>query len=295
VSFSKNETVVGIIIFFSLALMFLGLVWLEDYRFRGQGYMLVSHFQEVSGLNRGDPVTVSGMAIGRVQDMDLVDDGVAVSLWIERDLRLPKGSQAVIKSQGVMGERQVDILLGSSSQTLQPGERISGHYQADFSQVISQVGELGDELRSVLFAAGGLLSDTTSGGLRGTFAEVSGSAAQMRQLLDRNARQLDQTIEHLHTFSVNLARIEPGQNPEELIPNFQRASQNLVETAQRLRSLSDSLNSLLQPTLRGQSTLGRLLSDDTLYQDCQSLVVHMDSLVQDIHRNPHRYFKVEVF
>jgi ABC-type transporter Mla subunit MlaD len=194
-----------------------------------------------------------------------------------------------------MGEKQVDILLGSSSQALRPGESISGRYQPDFGQVISQMGELGDALRSTFLAAGGLLSDTTSGSLRETLAEVGGSAAQIRQLLDRNAKQLDQTIEHLHTFSANMARIRSGQNPEELIPNMERASQDLAETARRLRSLSDSLESLLGPTLSGQSTFGKLLSDDALYRSCQNLVAHLDSLVQDIHRDPQRYFKVEVF
>ena len=47
-SFAKNETVVGIIIFISLVLLFLGLMWLQNYRIRGRGYFLVAHFEEVS-------------------------------------------------------------------------------------------------------------------------------------------------------------------------------------------------------------------------------------------------------
>lgn len=291
----RNETVVGIIIFCSLVILFLGLMWLENYRFQGKGYSLVARFQDVGGLNQGDPVTISGLPIGRVQDMKLEDRRVSVRLWIEGKRSLPRGSLAVIKSQGVMGEKYVDILMGTSSESLEPGETIPGLCQPDFSQIVSLIGDVGEDIRTILSAARSFLDDSTGAEFRQSISDMRSVTSQFKDLLTQNAHRLDETITHLHALSTNLARLSPGQSPEELIPNLEKSSQDLAETAGCLRSFSASLDSLFQPTIRGESTLGRLLADQALYRNLGSLIADMDSLVQDIRENPGRYFRLKIF
>jgi phospholipid/cholesterol/gamma-HCH transport system substrate-binding protein len=291
----KNETVVGVIIFCSLILLVFSLIWLEDIRFGGMGTILAAHFQDVSGLNRGDPVTISGMTVGRVQDMSLVHDGVRVIFQIEETQRLLRGSRAIIKSQGVMGEKILAIIPGSGPEPLESGENIPGQYEQDFTQVVSQVGTMGDELRAVLNAIRVMVEDTASGGLRQAIGRVGDVSNQLNDLLTRNAGKLDKTIENLHRTSETLARLEPGPEAEQLIPNLERASRDLSDTAERFRTLSAVLDTLLQPSIHGTSTLGRLLSDESLYRDCRLLVGHIDSLIVDIQENPQRYFKFEIF
>ncbi len=291
----KNETVVGVIIFCALILLILSLMWLEDVHFGGRGMILIAVFPDVSGLNKGDPVTVAGLPVGRVADMSLQGDQVQVTFHIDARHPLPRGSRAVIRSQGVMGERIVSIVPGAGPETLPSGERIPGHYEQDFTQVVTQVGEVGDELRAVLAAIRGVLDDTGRGGLRQTVNSAGEASGQLRDLLRRNAGRLDETIENLHRTSSTLARLQPGDQTEQLIPNLEKASRDISEAAARMRTVSASLDSLLGPSLKGRSTLGRLLSDETLYQDIRLLVGHLDSLVVDVQENPHRYFKVEIF
>jgi len=291
----RNETVVGIIVFCSLVVLVLGLMWLEDQHFRGRGYILEANFDDVSGLNQGDPVTVAGLPIGRVHDMQLDEAGVVTSLLIESEHEIPKGSMAILKSQGVMGEKYVDVVLGEGSGNLQAGDIIPGLYQVDLNQVFTQMGSVGQNLEAVLSQARTLLDDSTEYGIRGSMTSVGAAAAQLKNLIDRNAERLDETIANLHDVSSALAGISPGDEPQELIPNLETASQDLAATAARLKKFSASLDSLLLPTMRGESTLGKLLSDEALYRDCQTLVGHLDSLVQDVRENPGRYFKVEIF
>ena len=293
--YGKNETIVGIIIFSSLVMLFLGLMWMEGHRFRGQGYLLVAHFEDVSGLNRGDPVTIAGLPIGQVQDMRLEDSKVAVNLRIEGKQPLPLGSIAVLKSEGVMGEKYVDILLGSGSEALEHGEAIPGLYQPDFSQVVSLVGGVGQDIRTISSTARSLLDDSAKAELRQSITDIRSTTGRINNLLMQNAERLDETIANLHTLSIALGRISPGQSPEELIPNLERASQDLAQTAEHLRGFSVSLDSLLQPTLRGEGTLGKLLADESLYVNIMGLVTSLDSLTQDIRENPSRYVQFKIF
>jgi phospholipid/cholesterol/gamma-HCH transport system substrate-binding protein len=291
----KNETVVGVIIFCSLILLVGSLMWLEDMQLGGEGMTLVARFPDVSGLNRGDPVTVAGLPVGQVAGMSLSGDQVEVTFRIDREGLLLQGSRAVIRSQGVMGEKIVSIVPGEGPQPLQPGERIAGQYEQDFTQVVTQAGTVGDELRSVLASIRMVLDDSSRGGLRQAVRRTGEASGQLQDLLMRNASRLDETIANLHQTTSALARLQPGKGAEELIPNLEQASRDVSETASRMRNISASLDSLLGPSLEGRSTLGKLLSDETLYRDIHTLVEHLDSLVVDVQKNPHRYFKVEIF
>jgi phospholipid/cholesterol/gamma-HCH transport system substrate-binding protein len=295
VSVRQNETVVGIIIFCSLVILFLGLMWLQNYRLKGRGYFLNAYFEEVSGLNKGDPVTIAGLVIGRVQDMKLEGRKVSVRLWIEGKQSLPRGSVAVLKSQGVMGEKYVNIILGSSSESLEHEETIPGLYEPDFGQIASLIGGVEEDIRAILSTTRSLLDDTTKERFRESVEDLHTATAQFRTLLIENAGYLDETIVNLHTLSATLAEVSSRENPEGLIPNLESTSDDLAETARHLRGFSISLDSLFQPTLRGEGTLGKLLADEALYRDMRHLITDLDSLVQDIQRNPHRYVQVKIF
>ena len=292
---AKNETVVGVIIFCSLILLIVSLMWLEDVRIGGQGMTLVALFPDVNGLNRGDPVTVAGLPVGQVAGMSLHGDQVQVTFHIDREYPLPRGSMAVIRGQGVMGEKTVSIIPGEGPEPLQSGDSIPGFYEQDFTQVMTQAGEVGDELRAVLAAVRTVLDDSSRGGLRQVVNRAGEASGQIQNLLMRHASRLDETIVNLHRTTSALARLQPGEEAEQLIPNLEKASQDISDAAAHMRSISASLDSLLGPSLEGRSTLGRLLADETLYNDIRLLVGHLDSLAVDVQENPHRYFKVEIF
>jgi len=291
----KNESVVGVIIFCSLILLIVSLMWLEDVRIGRPGMTLVALFPDVSGLNRGDPITVAGLPVGQVAGMSLRGDQVQVTFHIDQEHSLLHGSRAVIRSQGVMGEKIVSIIPGEGPEPLRPGESIPGLYEQDFTQVVTQAGEVGNELRAVLAAIRSILDDSTRGGLRQAVNSAGEASGQLQDLLQRNASRLDATIANLHRTTSTLARLQPGEEAEQLIPNLEKASHDIREAAGHMRTVSTSLDSILGPGLEGRGTLGRLLSDETLYEDIRLLVGHLDSLVMDVQQNPQRYFKIEIF
>ena len=56
-----------------------------------------------------------------------------------------------------------------------------------------------------------------------------------------------------------------------------------------------SLNTILGRLERGEGTLGRLSTDDSLYEELEATVRTMRELMEDIKANPGRYLKIEVF
>jgi len=56
-----------------------------------------------------------------------------------------------------------------------------------------------------------------------------------------------------------------------------------------------SLNTILGRMERGEGTLGRLSTDESLYEEVEATVRTLRELLADVKANPGRYLKIEVF
>jgi virulence factor Mce-like protein len=76
----------------------------------GSGYDIAADFRDSGGIFVNAEVTYRGVAVGRVSDMDLVDDGVRVTLTIDPDTDpIPVDTDAVVATRSAVGEQYVDL------------------------------------------------------------------------------------------------------------------------------------------------------------------------------------------
>ena len=98
-----------------------GIVWHED------SYALVARFQNVGSLKIGAPVSMGGVTIGRVQniDFDTRDYRAVVRLRIEsRHAHIPIDSDAAIFTAGLLGGQYVGITPGGAETYFKDGDQI---------------------------------------------------------------------------------------------------------------------------------------------------------------------------
>ncbi len=127
---SVIELVVGLFMLAGiLALVYLSLqvsgLNLRDSR--AENYRLVAHFNNVSGLTERARVTIAGVTIGRVTDIQLDPNSVRarVEMSIRKDVDfITDDSIAAIKTSGVLGEKYVSIAVGGSDEMLTEGDAI---------------------------------------------------------------------------------------------------------------------------------------------------------------------------
>ncbi len=68
----------------------------------------------------------------------------------------------------------------------------------------------------------------------------------------------------------------------------------LAVTGEELEGLSDGLDSLAV-LLKGESTMGKLLTSQKLYDEVMKTNRQVQILIEDIKKNPKRYFKISIF
>jgi phospholipid/cholesterol/gamma-HCH transport system substrate-binding protein len=146
----ENAVKLRVGVFVVLALLtFLGLIYALGARARlfESRYTIHAEFTEVGGLVEGATVRLAGVQIGRVTAVTLPGQPggkVRVNLTLARRFsdRIRKNSVARIETQGLLGDKIVEITVGdTTAPPLAPGEVLVSRDPADFSRIISSGAE----------------------------------------------------------------------------------------------------------------------------------------------------------
>jgi virulence factor Mce-like protein len=97
-----------------LGMSYLGFTYVGlDRALLGNGYDIAADFRDSGGIFVNAEVTYRGVAVGRVTDMDLVEDGVRVTLTIDPEVPpIPADAEAVVANRSSVGEQYVDLRPG---------------------------------------------------------------------------------------------------------------------------------------------------------------------------------------
>ncbi|MFA6601127.1 MAG: MlaD family protein [Candidatus Omnitrophota bacterium] len=152
---------VGLVTFAALSFLVLGITFAggEKGMLFKEVSQLKAHMVDVSGLKTGAPVTMGGLTIGRVTDISFMDtsDGtrVEVVMQMRSDLRrrIKTDSLPSVRTQGMMGDRYVDISLGTPAAKILPdGEILIGSSVSQFDETLTQANIVLKEVEKLLNA-----------------------------------------------------------------------------------------------------------------------------------------------
>lgn len=116
------EVAVGIFVFFGLLCLAYISVKLGKINLIGEHYYPVrAVFSTVKGLKKDTAVEISGVEVGKVDSIKLVDYEAEVTLKIKNSIELQEDAIASIRTKGLMGEKYVEISPGGSDKVIGPG------------------------------------------------------------------------------------------------------------------------------------------------------------------------------
>jgi outer membrane protein OmpA-like peptidoglycan-associated protein len=132
---------VGLLIFFALVILSIGVFLIGNQSLMfSPTYVLKSNFQNVQGLSNGAEVRIGGIHEGTVKQIQLPAQPGG-QMTVVMNLRNPtrsvikKDSVASIKTEGILGDKYVEVSFGSSkSETVSDGDTISSEKPSDVSE-----------------------------------------------------------------------------------------------------------------------------------------------------------------
>jgi phospholipid/cholesterol/gamma-HCH transport system substrate-binding protein len=123
----SKETVVGLFILIGLVCVAYMAIKLGNVSIFGDDtYTLYARFNKVTGLRPGNPVNMLGLEVGRVSGLaiDQEKQKAVVAMKIKKGLKIYDDAIASIKTEGLIGDKYVDIDAGGGGELLKPGGTI---------------------------------------------------------------------------------------------------------------------------------------------------------------------------
>ena len=157
-------------------------------------YTVHADFTEVGGLNEGATVRLAGVQIGRVKGVNLPSEPggkVRVDLAIAKQFanRVRKNSVARIETQGLLGDRIVELTVGTAdAPPTKDGDVIVARDPTDFTKIVSQGA---DTVKNVAALAESLKSTADTLRQSKLIEDASATLASTRKMPDRVARMVD--------------------------------------------------------------------------------------------------------
>ncbi len=286
-----TEVRVGIAVVLAAIILITGIIWIGEFRLSRKWDRYIVYFNDVGGLEAGDPVTVSGVEKGEVGSVSLDGGRVRTELLIEEDIKLHKDCNIEIRSIGLMGEKFVAVSPGSSGKVLAPGSVIEGRYTPGLGEVVADVGEMLEGARKTMDTLKDLLSTGTG---KGTLAQSIGrldkAAQELLALLRENRNDIRETARNMKRITGEVGDLVADGRQDMLV-----AVNRFASAATRLDSLTRKLDTIVANLEKGEGTLGMLINRPDIHQDLERTLNSINDLITDIKEHPERYFRVEIF
>lgn len=120
------ETMVGFIVLLIAATFFTFVYKNSNYSSRTSGYDVIAKFQNIDGIVKGAEIKLAGIKIGYVSEIDLEQEtyDASVKLRINDNVSIPKDSNAIVSTNGILGGKYIRINPGASDDMLKAEGRI---------------------------------------------------------------------------------------------------------------------------------------------------------------------------
>ena len=142
---TSSTVKLGIFIFVGIAILVLGIFLIGDKdALFSSTFEVKTYFKDIQGLKSGATVRLSGIDVGTVKSVDIVNDTtgrVEVTMNIKYDVArfIRNDTQASIETEGLVGNKVVVLKIGSSTaEQVKPGGVIKSQEPIGFAQVIEE-------------------------------------------------------------------------------------------------------------------------------------------------------------
>jgi phospholipid/cholesterol/gamma-HCH transport system substrate-binding protein len=295
----RREIWVGLFVMAGLAGILIVLTTMTDAAlFRGR-YIVSTIVPDAAGIRSGDPVQMRGVNIGRVMGFKIDANEVELRLEIEGEYPIPKDSRVEVKASGLLGGMVAEVIPGSSAENVGWGDRIPG---ASGIGLFDKMDSLAGEADKVAVKVQGLLSDEMVKDLQGGAAGARESLESLRAILREQREDLRALTASLRRSAEGMEKVTGGPELERTVERVDALVGRLDGTLDTLDRSSKSVESILARMDRGEGTLGKLSTDDTLYKNASEATANLNKATQELNKlladfqaHPRKYVNLKIF
>jgi phospholipid/cholesterol/gamma-HCH transport system substrate-binding protein len=229
-------------------------------------FKLTTTFYNVSGLQVGNNIRFSGINVGTVNGIKIINDStVRVEMIVRKEIKqfIKSDSEVAIGSEGLIGDRLLIITQGSLR---------SSEVREDQELVSSEPVEMDDIIVSLKVTAENV--EVVTAQLAQTMLTINRGEGTLGKLLQDStiAQNIDQTIANFKKSSEGL-----DETIELTKVNVFAFMESLKVTAGKTEIASQQLGEIMTQINSGEGTIGKLIQDTTMAYNLNETLINLSS------------------
>jgi phospholipid/cholesterol/gamma-HCH transport system substrate-binding protein len=273
--------VLGVFVFFA-ALFILG----ARQQLFADRVNIYSLYKDVAGLQEGAFVRIAGINVGSVSKIELPDSlgNVRTEFNIRTDAidQIRTDSRAIIGTEGLIGARIIMITQGSrAAEQIAAGDTITGQSPMALYEYQDTIDEAIENLPEMMLNVGMTLAS-----LRSIMDKIDGGKGSIGKLISTdalhdslmaitgNVRDVTETADR----ALRAIQVEATVLSQE----YGAVAESLALALGDIRGTATSVTRLVQTLQDGEGTIGKLLTDDSLYVVMTSTVASGDTMIKKV-------------
>lgn len=302
----KVEIKVGVVSVVGTILLILGIILGRGYKVSMAAQTIYLRFPNSGGLQVSSPVVVNGVKRGVVSSVTNDKGSVLVVATVDNTDDFRKDTRARITILEITGGKKVEIFPGTSVEPFDPKQEIPGETSADFSDLVTYLGEISikgkkllSQLDTTLSSMNKLFGDKRFiQETREAIADASSALQIAREIMELNQSNINQTLKNFRDITATLKKDYSKYEPrfDTLVKKLDDVSgkaSNLLDNARSSINMLDSallqINGLLDEIRKGDGLASRVIYDKSFFLRLDTTLTNLSELISLI-----RYHGVNV-
>lgn len=245
----STEQKVGLFFLFALIVLAVIIELVEDWDPLRVQNSYHTHFTSSVGLKVGDPVRMAGVAVGKIVKISIDGLQVRVDFLVDEETEIRTGSIARVRQMNLLGGQFLGLGFGLSTEAvLPPGSKIVSAEGTNIDQLITNL----DKNQQQLFNK-----------IDSIVTKIDNGEGLVGMLLTDTELSQD-----LKSAVASLTKLTAKLSDSDAVGN-------LVDTLDNLKVITASLRN-------GEGTLGRLVTEDELYENVNNAFADLSVVVKKI-------------
>jgi len=261
-------------------------------------------YANIAGLTKSSFVTINGLKVGKINKIEFNNESgkmghLIVRFSVEKDFPFSKNSVVKIYSPSPLSASNLAIIPDYLAENAVSGDTLKGETESSlFTSIGERLDPIQSKLEKVMVSADSLFKNVnnildlkTQNSLRSSVVNLESTLQEVKSMMLSVNRLIDST-------SIDLT--ESIKNTRLITENFSKVSDTLANAniggiMRKAEFTLNSANLMLDGINKGKGTIGKLVSDDELYNNIAAMSKELENLLREMKLNPKRFVHFSLF
>lgn len=261
-------------------------------------------YANIAGLTKSSFVTINGLKVGKIDEIEFNQEPhkmghLIVRFSVEKDFMFSKNSVVKIYSPSPLSASNLAIIPDYLAENAVSGDTLKGETESSlFTSIGERLDPIQSKLEKVMVSADSLfknvnniLDSRTQKSLRNSVVNLESTLQEVKNMMLSVNSLIDST-------SIDLK--ESLKNTRSITENFSKVSDTLVNAniggiMRKAEVTLNSANLMLDGINNGKGTIGKLVTDDELYNNIATMSKELENLLREMKLHPKRFVHFSLF